>query len=108
MLVDAKWICGPPSDEPVFACRPLFFGASIITVPRKFSDDPHRPPVGSAAASGERRPAEDSETDALEFAQQNEPPRGLMRKRPPVVLWIFAALLLGGLIALILVGLESG
>jgi hypothetical protein len=31
-----------------------------------------------------------------------------MRKRPPVVLWILAALFLGGLIALILVGLESG
>jgi uncharacterized membrane protein len=31
-----------------------------------------------------------------------------MRKRQPVALWILAALFLGGLIALILVGLESG
>jgi hypothetical protein len=77
-------------------------------VPREFSDDPHKPPVGSAAVPGECRPSEDSEAVALEFAQQNEPPRGLLRKRPPVVLWILAALFLGGLIALILVGLSSG
>jgi hypothetical protein len=77
-------------------------------VPPEFNDDPHKSPAARAAASGERRPAEDSEADSLEFAQQNEPPRGLMRKRPHVALWILAALFLGGLIALILVGLESG
>ncbi len=77
-------------------------------MPRDSSDDRHKPPLGGAGASGERHPAEDGEADALEFGQQNEPPRGLMRKRPPVVLWILAALFLGGLIALILVGLASG
>jgi hypothetical protein len=35
------------------------------------------------------------------------PPSGLMRKRRPVWVWIMFALLLGGLIALILVGLIS-
>jgi hypothetical protein len=77
-------------------------------MPREFSDDPHEPPAERAAVPGERRATEDSEADSLEFARQTEPPRGLMRKRPPVALWILAALFLGGLIALILVGLESG
>jgi len=77
-------------------------------VPREFSDEPHEPATVPAAERGVGRAGEDSGADSLEFAQQNEPPRGLMRKRPPVVLWILAALLLGGLIALILVGLESG
>jgi hypothetical protein len=77
-------------------------------VPREFKDDPDGPPAASAAGRSERRTPEDGERDALDFAQQNEPPSGLMRKRPPVVVWILAALLLGGLIALILVGLESG
>ena len=77
-------------------------------MPRKFSDDPREPASPPAAGADERDHAGDSEADTLEFAQQNEPPRGLMRKRPPVALWILAALFLGGLIALILVGLESG
>lgn len=77
-------------------------------MPRDFNDEPHTPFAGRAAAPGERSLAEDGEADSLEFARQNEPPRGLMRKRPPVALWILAALFLGGLIALILVGLESG
>jgi uncharacterized protein involved in exopolysaccharide biosynthesis len=77
-------------------------------VPREFSDDSHETTNTSASGAGERRRTEDSETDSLEFAQQNEPPRGLMRKRPHVALWILAALFLGGLIALILVGLASG
>jgi hypothetical protein len=86
----------------------LFFGASIVSVPREFSDDPREPPTAPAAGRGGPQPAEDSEADSLEFARQNEPPRGLMRKRPHVALWILAALFLGGLIALILVGLASG
>ena len=77
-------------------------------MPREFSDDPLKPPLAPAAERGDRSAAEESGSDSLEFAQQNEPPRGLMRKRPPVVVWILAALFLGGLIALILVGLESG
>jgi hypothetical protein len=77
-------------------------------VPHEFSDDPHEPPAVPGADRGEGRAAADSGTDSLDFAQQNEPPRGLMRKRRPVALWILAALFLGGLIALILVGLESG
>ncbi len=97
-------LSGELPDGRAFACRTLFFGASIVTVPREFSDGPHEP----AAERGKGRAGEDSGADSLEFAQQNEQPRGLMRKRPPVVLWILAALFLGGLIALILVGLESG
>jgi len=77
-------------------------------VPPEFSDDPHEATAAPAAERRERRAAEDSGADPLEFAQQNEPPRGLMRKRPHVALWILAALFLGGLIALILVGLASG
>jgi hypothetical protein len=77
-------------------------------MPCEFSDDPHEPPAALAAERSKRRPAEDGEADSLEFTQQTEPPRGLMRKRPPVALCILAALFLGGLIALILVGLESG
>jgi hypothetical protein len=45
--------------------------------------------------------------DPLDFAKVNDPPKGLMRKRPPFVVWILAALLLGGLIALVLVALSS-
>jgi hypothetical protein len=77
-------------------------------MPREFNDDPHKPAGLPASNRGERHTAEDSEVDSLEFAQQTEPPRGLMRKRPPVAPWILAALFLGGLIALILVELESG
>jgi hypothetical protein len=77
-------------------------------VPRKFSDDPQEQGATPGSDRGERRSAEDGGADSLEFAQQNEPPRGLMRKRPHVALWILAALFLGGLIALILVGLASG
>jgi hypothetical protein len=77
-------------------------------VPRESSDDPHETADAPASGGGERPRTEDNETDSREFAQQNEPPRGLMRKRPHVALWILAALFLGGLIALILVGLESG
>jgi uncharacterized protein involved in exopolysaccharide biosynthesis len=77
-------------------------------MPREFSDDPREPANPPTAGADERDRADDSEADTLEFAQQNEPPRGLMRKRPRVALWILAALFLGGLIALILVGLESG
>jgi len=77
-------------------------------VPREFNDEPREPRAAPAAERGEHRPADESEADSLEFAQQNEPPRGLMRKRPHVALWILAALFLGGLIALILVGLASG
>ena len=77
-------------------------------MPPEFSDDPHKTANAPASGAGEYRRIEDNETDSLEFAQQNEPPRGLMRKRPHVALWILAALFLGGLIALILVGLSSG
>jgi hypothetical protein len=77
-------------------------------VPREFNDDPHEPAGAPASDADERRRADDSEADSLEFARQNEPPRGLMRKRPPMAVWILAALFLGGLIALILVGLSSG
>ena len=77
-------------------------------MPHKFSDDPQEPAATPGSDRGERRSDEDSEGDSLEFAQPNEPPRGLMRKRRPVALWILAALFLGGLIALILVGLASG
>jgi hypothetical protein len=77
-------------------------------VPREFSDDPHKPPAGRAAASSEPSAGEVNEADSLEFARPTEPPPGLMRKRPHVALWILAALFLGGLIALILVGLSSG
>ena len=76
-------------------------------MPPDFNEDPREPLAAPAAERNERRRADD-EAESLEFAQQNEPPRGLMRKRPPVALWILAALFLGGLIALILVGLESG
>ena len=75
---------------------------------REFDNDPREPSSAAAPGASERRRAEDGGADALDFAQQTEPPRGLMRKRPPVALWILAALFLGGLIALILVGLESG
>jgi hypothetical protein len=85
----------------------LFFGASIVAVPHKFNDDPHESDAAPAAERGARQPMEDTGDDELDFAQPAEPPRGLMRKRPHVAVWILAALLLGGLIALILVGLSS-
>jgi uncharacterized protein involved in exopolysaccharide biosynthesis len=39
--------------------------------------------------------------------EPNTPPRGLMRKRPPTIVWIALALLLGGFIALILTALVT-
>jgi hypothetical protein len=86
----------------------VFFGASIVAVTDEFSDDPrerHTAPAGEGRA---RQPVADTGDDSLDFAQPNEPPRGLMRKRPHVAVWILAAFLLGGLIALLLVGLASG
>jgi hypothetical protein len=85
----------------------LLFGASIVAVPHKFSDDPREPDTGPAANRAVRQPVEDTGEDELDFAEPAEPPRGLMRKRPHVAVWILAALLLGGLIALILVGIAS-
>jgi hypothetical protein len=85
----------------------VFFGASIVAVTREFSNDPRERNTAPAAKRGARRPVEYTGEDSLDFAQPNEPPRGLMRKRPHVAVWILAALLLGGLIALLLVGLAS-
>jgi hypothetical protein len=85
----------------------LFLSASIVAVPQKFNDDPREPAATPAADRTARQPVEDTGEDELEFARPMEPPRGLMRKRPHVAVWILAALLLGGLIALILVGLSS-
>jgi hypothetical protein len=76
-------------------------------VPHEFSDDPREPTKAAAADRGVRQPVEDTREDELDFAEPAEPPRGLMRKRPHVAVWILAALLLGGLIALILVGIAS-
>jgi hypothetical protein len=76
-------------------------------VPREFKDDAHEPAVTPDAARGERQPVEDTGEDELDFARDTEPPRGLMRKRPHVAFWILAALFLGGIIALLLVGLAS-
>ena len=86
----------------------LFFGVSIQAVPHDFSDEPPDGKTKPAARHGVVPPVNDSGVDPLEFEEPNEPPRGLMRKRPHVALWILAALFLGGLIALILVGLASG
>jgi len=86
----------------------IFFGASIVAVPREFSSDARERDSAPAAKGGARQPVEDTAEDSRDFAQPNEPPRGLMRKRPHVAVWILAALLLGGLIALLLVGLASG
>jgi hypothetical protein len=85
----------------------VFFGASIDAVTPEFSNDPHERDAASGAQRGARQPVEDTGEDSLDFARPNEPPRGLMRKRPHVAVWILAALLLGGLIALLLVGLAS-
>jgi hypothetical protein len=85
----------------------VFFGASIVAVTHEFSNDPHERDAAPAAERGARQPVEDTGEDSLDFARPNEPPRGLMRKRPHVAVWILAALLLGGLIALLLVGLAS-
>ena len=86
----------------------FFVGASIVAMIREFSNEPRARDTASAARGGAREPVADSGEDSLDFAQPNEPPRGLMRKRPHVAVWILAALLLGGLIALLLVGLASG
>jgi len=85
----------------------LFFGASIILMPREFQDDAKEPAATPDAAGGARQPVEDTGEDELDFARAVEPPRGLMRKRPHVAFWILAALFLGGIIALLLVGLAS-
>ena len=85
----------------------LFFGASIDAVTHEFSNDPHERDTAPAEERDARQPVEDTGEDSLDFAQPNEPPRGLMRKRPHVAVWILAALLLGGLIALLLVGFAS-
>ncbi len=76
-------------------------------MPHESSDDPREPTAAPAAERRVRQPVEDTGEDSLDFAEPAHPPRGLMRKRPHVAVWILAALLLGGLIALILVGLAS-
>jgi hypothetical protein len=77
-------------------------------VPQEFNDEPPRDPNPAPAADRRvRQPVADTGEDSLDFAEPTDPPRGLMRKRPHVAVWILAALLLGGLIALILVGLAS-
>jgi hypothetical protein len=78
-----------------------------VAVPHEFSDDPREPAKALAADRAVRQPVEDTGEDSLDFAEPAEPPRGLMRKRPHVAVWILAALLLGGLIALILVGIAA-
>jgi hypothetical protein len=105
-MADARRVA-PALFTQTFPCRALFFGASIITVPPDFRDDPREPANAPTADRGVRQPVEDTGEDSLDFAEPAEPPRGLMRKRPHVAVWILAALLLGGLIALILVGIAS-
>lgn len=73
-----------------------------------FSEDPHEPQTQSSSGRGVRPPTKSVGVDQLEFQEPVQPPRGLMRKRPHIALWILAALLLGAIIALALVGLSSG
>jgi hypothetical protein len=77
-------------------------------VPSEFSNDPRDPAVFPGERSRTPQPAEDRDEDAADLAKPTEPPKGLMRKRLHVAVWILAALLLGGLIALILVAFSSG
>jgi hypothetical protein len=85
----------------------LFFGVSIQAMPHDFSDEPPEGKTKPAARKVPLPDANQSGVDPLEFGEPNEPPPGLMRKRPHVALWILLALISGGIIALLLVALAS-
>lgn len=77
-------------------------------MPHDFSDDPPEPKTAPASGGGIRPPIKSIGVDVLDFQEPTQPPKGLMRKRPHVAVWILAALFLGALIAYLLVGLASG
>ncbi len=86
----------------------LFFGVNISAMPYEFRDDPPEPQTDSSSGRGALPPVKSIGVDFLDFGEPAKPPAGLMRKRPHVAVWILAALVLGGLIAFVLVGLSSG
>jgi hypothetical protein len=106
-LIAGTWRPSLACLAHAFPCGPLFFGVSINAVPHDFSDEPRKPKTEPAARHSVVPPANDSGVDPLEFEEPNEPPPGLMRKRPHVALWILLALISGGIIALLLVALAS-
>lgn len=78
-------------------------------MPRKFTNEPLDPPTPFPSERN-RGPADNTEidVDASDLREPVSAPRGLMRKRLPLALWIVMALLLGGVIALVLFGVISG
>jgi hypothetical protein len=74
----------------------------------EFKKEPREPGTISLSPQNKRSGVKDMETDFLELRDPVEPPPGLMRKRSSIVVWLVVALFLGGLIALIFVGLAPG
>lgn len=74
----------------------------------EFTKEPREPGTKSASLQSKWPGVKGIETDFLELRDPVEPPPGLMRKRSSIVVWLVIALFLGGLIALIFVGLAPG
>jgi hypothetical protein len=74
-------------------------------VPFEFTEHPRTPETQAGPNHGEQPPGKFAgiDPDALVVV----PPAGLMRRRRNIWFWLGVALLLGGLIALILVGLTT-
>lgn len=74
----------------------------------EFTNEPPEPETKSSSRQKARPEVKDTGADFLELRDPVEPPAGLMRKRPHIIVWLAIALFLGGLIALALIGFGSG
>jgi hypothetical protein len=83
-----------------------FTGCSIFVMPSDFIEFSRDPDTKSASGRVIRPPEDFVPTDVLD-GRETSPPPGLMKKRPRIWFWLMIALLLGGFIALLLVGLTS-
>jgi hypothetical protein len=75
-------------------------------MPFEFTGHPRTPETQAVSNCGERPPGKFVGVDMLD-APEVVPPAGLMHRRRHIWFWLSVALLLGGLIALILVGLIA-
>ncbi len=85
------------------------FGAVLASfaMPLEFTNREEEPEP-QASGSGRRPPPKSPVgIDVLDYGEPNPAPAALMRKRASIFLWILLAFALGGLIALVMVGLSS-
>ena len=73
----------------------------------EFSKKPDEPKPQSSGAGRVPPPSTTTGVDVFEFAEPNQPPAGLMRKRSHILFWIVLALALGLLLAGFMVLVDS-